>query len=108
MVKLSTPQRYIIVLSLYKFGRESYYKMELITKRQLHSGERVTFDGCNGTFRFVCCACGLSHDISFNVIDGKLSLSVNVNARSTSQFRRHMKPNKETLEALIGNYAKEK
>ncbi len=43
-------------------------------KRHIHSGDKITFDGCNGTFRFVCCACGLSHDISFNVIDGRLSL----------------------------------
>ncbi len=77
-------------------------------KRHIHSGDKITFDGCNGTFRFVCCACGLSHDISFNVIDGRLSLLFKANARSTSQIRRHLKPSKETLEAIIGNYGKEK
>lgn len=77
-------------------------------RRKLHSGDKITSNGCNGTFRFVCCACGLSHDISFSVADGKLTLLIATNIRSTSQFRRHLKPSKETLEAIIGNYAKEK
>ena len=74
-----------------------------MSKRKLNDGNRITFSGCNGTFRFVCCACGLAHDIDFNVTNGKLTLLFKTNIRSTAQFRRHMKPDKKTIEALIAN-----
>lgn len=59
-------------------------------------------------YKFVCCDCGLVHNMNFRTLNGRAQFQVSRNERSTGQKRRHKAKNgensyiKEQLMPIMG------
>jgi hypothetical protein len=79
-------------------GRHGFWRARLLMAKirdefQVHPDgwSRWVYPATDG-YKFVCCDCGLVHDVEFRVTDSydRVEFRVRRNNRSTAQVRRHM------------------
>lgn len=71
--------------------------------QQLKDGEGVLFDPKGLRHTFVCCDCGLAHDVFFDVMeDDEIAMRFYRAERVTAAIRRHGKP--ELIRSGVGKW----
>ena len=64
-----------------------------MSKAKIIKDEELIFIADGSKLRFICCDCGLAHDLCMGTINDEKTITIMVecNERSTAQVRRHIK-----------------